>query len=149
MRGSSQCTDQYFAMIKSEFDTFSDPLVYTPGDNEWTDCHRANNGSFNPLERLAAVRSVFFPQPGVTFGKDPIHVQSQAAQCYVEYVSYTRAGVAFAAVHIIGSNNSLAPWTGNTGAGIRGPRPNGGRHPAHPGDLQSTPATTRIGLWSS
>ena len=42
--GSSWCTDTYFAMIRQQFDRFSDPLVYTPGDNEWTDCHRPNNG---------------------------------------------------------------------------------------------------------
>ena len=40
-------------MIRADFDRFADPLVYTPGDNEWTDCHRANNGGYNPLERLA------------------------------------------------------------------------------------------------
>src|SRR5262249_53286407 len=51
--GSSVCSDEYFSMIRSEFDQFTDPLVYTVGDNEWTDCHRANNGSYNPLERLA------------------------------------------------------------------------------------------------
>jgi hypothetical protein len=28
------------------------PAVFTPGDNDWTDCDRANNGGFNSLERL-------------------------------------------------------------------------------------------------
>src|SRR4051794_6991098 len=37
-----------FTQIKSNFDLFADPLVYTPGDNEWTDCHRANNGGHQP-----------------------------------------------------------------------------------------------------
>jgi len=27
---------------------------FVPGDNEWTDCHRQNNGSYDPIERLAA-----------------------------------------------------------------------------------------------
>ncbi|MCU1373562.1 MAG: hypothetical protein JWO68_848, partial [Actinomycetia bacterium] len=48
--GSSKCTDEYFQMIKTQFDRLEDPLVYTPGDNEWTDCHRANNGGYDPLE---------------------------------------------------------------------------------------------------
>ncbi len=112
--GSSQCTDQYFSMIRSDFDTFTDPLVYTPGDNEWTDCHRPNNGAFNPLERLTKVRQVFFPNPGRTLGARSTAVTSQAAQGYPENVSYERAKVAFAAVHIVGSNNSLVPWTGKT-----------------------------------
>lgn len=112
--GSSVCSDDYFAMIRIQFDRFVDPLVYTPGDNEWTDCHRVNNGSYKPLERLAAVREVFFPRPGKTLGQHSVRVRSQAEQGFVENVTYTRGDVGFAAVHIVGSNNSLAPWTGKT-----------------------------------
>ncbi|PZS33709.1 MAG: hypothetical protein DLM58_07160 [Pseudonocardiales bacterium] len=113
--GSSLCSDTYFAQIRSNFDQFRDPLVYTPGDNEWTDCHRANNGGYNPLERLSAVRTVFFPNPGYTLGRHSVAVTSQAAAGFPENVRYTRADVSFAAVHIVGSNNSLVPWTGHTG----------------------------------
>ena len=112
--GSSRCDDSYFLKIKKDFDTFVDPLVYTVGDNEWTDCHRLNNGAYNPLERLAAIRSLFFARPGSTLGRHPARVLSQASQGYPENVRYTRGEVAFAALHIVGSNNSLAPWTGNT-----------------------------------
>jgi hypothetical protein len=108
------CSDAYFTQVKAEFDKFSDPLVYTVGDNEWTDCHRSNNGAYDPLERLAKIRSTFFPTPGFTLGQHPAEVTSQAAQGFPEDVRYTRANVAFAALHIVGSN-SLAPWTGNTG----------------------------------
>jgi hypothetical protein len=112
--GSSQCTDEYFGQVKKEFDNFTDPLVYTIGDNEWTDCHRVNNGGYNPLERLAKIRSTFFPEPGQTLGKHSAKVDSQAAQGIPEDVRFSRADVAFAAVHVVGSNNSLAPWTGKT-----------------------------------
>jgi hypothetical protein len=100
--------------VKAQFDKFTDPLVYTVGDNEWTDCHRTNNGAYNPLERLAKIRSVFFPRPGYTLGVNAAKVTTQAAQGIPEDVRYTRANVAFAALHIVGSNNSLAPWTGKT-----------------------------------
>jgi hypothetical protein len=113
--GSSVCSDEYFQLIKSDFDQFEDPFVYTPGDNEWTDCHRPNNGGYNPLERLAKVRQVFFPNPaGHTLGQDSAHVRSQADLGIPEDVRWQRAGIAFAAVHVVGSNDSLAPWTGNT-----------------------------------
>src|SRR4051794_34060694 len=46
--GSSRCDTSYFRLIRSDFDGFADPLVYTPGDNEWTDCYRANNGGYQP-----------------------------------------------------------------------------------------------------
>jgi hypothetical protein len=112
--GSSTCDDTYFAAIRRQFDRFQDPLVYTPGDNEWTDCHRANNGGYNPLERLSAVRQLFFPRPGHTLGQHSVGVASQAQQGLPENVLYTRAGVTFAAVHVVGSDNSLVPWTGQT-----------------------------------
>jgi hypothetical protein len=112
--GSSVCSDQYFQLIKSDFDQFKDPLVYTVGDNEWTDCHRANNGAYNPLERLAKVRQIFFPVPGRTLGQRTATVRSQADLGIPENARWHRAGVTFAALHIVGSNNSLAPWTGNT-----------------------------------
>jgi Calcineurin-like phosphoesterase len=112
--GSSLCSDSYFQMIKSDFDQFVDPLVYTVGDNEWTDCHRPNNGGYNPLERLAKIRQVFFAQPGFTLGQHSVPVLSQAEQGIPEDVRWQRAGVAFAAVDVVGSNDSLAPWTGNS-----------------------------------
>lgn len=109
--GSSQCTDQYFAAIRKNFDSFALPLVYTPGDNEWTDCHRPNNGAYNPLERLAQVRHTFFPRPGTTLGQ-PMKVKSQVRQGYPENVNFQKQGIAFTAVNIPGSDNSMLPWSG-------------------------------------
>jgi len=108
--GSTTCTDERFAAVKTAFDTFKDPVVYTPGDNEWTDCHRANNGRYNPLERLNAVRSTFFAEPGSTLGRRPKKVEFQPS--LVEDVRWIESRVAFATLHVIGSNNGLAPWTG-------------------------------------
>ncbi len=111
--GSSACTDAYFLMVRLQFNRFYDPLVYTPGDNEWTDCHRPNNGGYDPLERLDALRDRFFEQPGTTLG-DEVPVNSQADRGYPENVRYRRAGASFSVVHVVGSNNGMAPWTGRT-----------------------------------
>jgi hypothetical protein len=112
--GSTTCDDAYFHQIRTQFDRFQDPLVYTVGDNEWTDCHRPNNGSYNPLERLQTIRQVFFDRPGHTLGQHSVGVASEAGQGLPENVTYSRAGVSFAALHVVGSDNSLLPWTGNT-----------------------------------
>jgi len=46
------------------FERFRDPVVYTPGDNEWTDCHKKKEFSSGaPLNELAAVRGLFFANP--------------------------------------------------------------------------------------
>jgi hypothetical protein len=117
--GSTVCSDEYFAQIRADFDQFTHPLVYTPGDNEWTDCHRANNGSYNPLERLAKLREDFFPAPGKTLGAT-MPVSSQADLGLPENVSFERNRVAFTAVNVPGSNNSTLPWTG---LGLNAPTP--------------------------
>jgi len=114
--GSSRCTDAYFDLIRSDFDTFEDPLVYTPGDNEWTDCHRVNNGAYDPLERLDRIRQVFFDEPGRTLGQKQLNVEAQAG--FPENVVYHRAEVTFVAANVPGSDNGLQPWSGlgNTAA---------------------------------
>ena len=42
--GSTVCSNEMFANRLELFNTFAHPLIYVPGDNEWTDCHRLNNG---------------------------------------------------------------------------------------------------------
>ena len=115
--GSTRCDDSYYSFIKGQFDRFRTPLVYTPGDNEWTDCHRVNNGAYQPLERLQTVRDTFFAQPGTTLGAK-LKVNSQAALGFPENVALREQGVSMAVVHVVGSNNDLNPWTGigNTAA---------------------------------
>jgi hypothetical protein len=108
--GSTRCDDAYFATIAGFFDRFRAPLVYTPGDNEWTDCHRPNNGAYDPLERLSKLREVFFAEPGETLGRREKRVIAQPG--YPENVLWLESKTVFAAVHVVGSNNSLAPWTG-------------------------------------
>jgi hypothetical protein len=110
--GSTPCTDERLTAVRDAFETLDDPLVYTPGDNEWTDCHRPAAGSYDPLERLDFVRQVYFAEPGATLGRREITVNAQPA--LVENVRWVRSRVAFATLHVVGSDNGLSPWTGNT-----------------------------------
>ncbi|WP_350005011.1 metallophosphoesterase [Pseudarthrobacter sp. WHRI 8279] len=109
--GSSVCSDEYFANIRTQFDTFEHPLVFTPGDNEWVDCHRTNNGAYNPLERLDRLREVFFNEPGKTLGAT-MPVKTQENLGLPENVRFAQNRVAFSVLNVQGSNNSLQPWTG-------------------------------------
>ncbi|MDH2442998.1 PKD domain-containing protein [Amnibacterium sp. CER49] len=104
------CSSSYYDSVKSMFDGFAMPFVYTPGDNEWADCHRATTGAGNPLDKLATVRSTFFPTPGTTMGKAPMAVTAQAG--YPENVRYGLGDVTFAALNLPGSDNDLDTWTG-------------------------------------
>src|SRR4051794_28097149 len=109
--GQTRCDDALFLMVRDMFATFDGALVYTPGDNEWTDCHRPNSGRFDPVERLARVREMFFADPTRSLGKAPIKVTPQSADAryakFIENARWERAGVVFATLHIPGSNNNL------------------------------------------
>jgi Calcineurin-like phosphoesterase len=113
---SSDCSTAYFELVRSLFDGFKDPFVYTPGDNEWTDCHVAskNNGLYTPTERLQVVRSLFYPVPGQTLGGRKKEVLTQADDpanaAYVENTMWMESQVVFAALNVTGSNDDLASW---------------------------------------
>jgi hypothetical protein len=112
--GSTLCSDEMFVDRLARFARIERPLVYTPGDNEWTDCHRINNGEYQPLERLARLRELFFALPGTTLGAVPMPVESQGRmpghEEFPENVRWSHNGVLFATLHIVGSNNATAPF---------------------------------------
>ena len=110
----------YNEKILAFFESFKDPFVYTPGDNEWTDGHKTKEFSSGaPLNELAAVRDLFFPNPGVTLGDRKMQVLTQAnafdpahpadAQ-FVENVMWEQEHLVFVTLNLPGSNNDGLPW---------------------------------------
>jgi hypothetical protein len=135
--GKQFCTEAYDRQIAGYWAAFADPLVYTPGDNEWTDCHKKAEGgnvtdpvtglpvdyaNGNPVANLGLVRSIFFPEAGATLGSGTLHTLSQATAYdpahpedaqYVENVMWQRKGFVFVTLNIPGgSNNDTDPWYG-------------------------------------
>lgn len=108
--GGDECSDEWNNAVLGYFNDFRTPLIYTPGDNEWTDCHRKSNGSYNPLERLDAIRSTYFPVAGQTLGEKKMRVHAQ--RNFPENVWFQRDNVTFVTAHIVGSNNGALPWKG-------------------------------------
>ncbi|MCU1504040.1 MAG: hypothetical protein JWM12_3394 [Ilumatobacteraceae bacterium] len=102
--GKQFCTEAYDRSIYDLWTQFADPLVYTPGDNEWADCHKAAQGggvynpatgaidpvldpltqqpvdyaAGDPVANLQLIRSIFFSRPGRTLGGGDGRVLSQA-----------------------------------------------------------------------
>lgn len=105
--GSSKCTDDVFTNAIKLFDGMRQPVVYIPGDNEWTDCHRLNNGGYDSQERLAHLRKVMFSKP-VSFGEKPIALESPKDQdsLYIENKRFSKNKVLFVSLNIPGSNNN-------------------------------------------
>jgi hypothetical protein len=114
--GSERCDETLIRRRFAMYETIRRPFIFTPGDNEWTDCHRVNNGSYYPLERLDFLRTLFYPTIGLTTGGQIRRVRSQAEGGafpeFVENVLFVKNSVLFASVHVVGSNNNLDPWSG-------------------------------------
>jgi hypothetical protein len=106
----SPCSDALFARRRAQFDASAHPLVYTPGDNEWTDCRHKSNGAADPLERLARLREVFFGSRGHLGGGtlQTVGEASPAPGCtaYPENRMWAHGGVRFATVNIPGPDNN-------------------------------------------
>lgn len=105
--GSSKCTDDVYTDAIKMFGQMTKPVVYIPGDNEWTDCHRLNNGGYDNLERLAHLRKTMFAKDG-TFGASslPVERQGKPGEKFVENMRYLFNGVMFVGLNVPGSNNN-------------------------------------------
>jgi hypothetical protein len=125
--GKQFCTQAYDQSVFDLWTQYKDPVVYTPGDNEWTDCQKSGEGGGttssyalgNPVANLDLVRSIFFANPGYTLGGRGKQVVSQAQvglgtdAKYVENVLWEQSKTVFVTLNIPGgSNNDADNWFG-------------------------------------
>ena len=108
--GNTLCEDNVYANNFAYFNSFLNPVIFTPGDNEWTDCHRANNGSIDPLERLELLRMLFF-DGNKSLGQNPIPLFKDLAP-YVENSIWRQRPAIFVTLHQPGSNNNRSRTNG-------------------------------------
>ena len=112
---NAPCSDELFLRRKAQFDRSPLPMVFTPGDNEWTDCGRASNGSGDPLERLARLRTIFFAG-GESLGARRLPMEAQdaclardgaACTCgpFPENRRWEHGGVVFATLNMQGGTD--------------------------------------------
>jgi hypothetical protein len=119
----SLCDDALYQQAVTYFNSLEAPAVFTPGDNDWTDCDRPSNGGYNSSERLAHERQVLFSTP-FTFGQHRMRQEVQAPP-YVENRRWNVEGVTYATLNIPGSCNNLcdvapnpAEWAARNAANI-------------------------------
>jgi hypothetical protein len=136
--GKEFCTETYNLGVFNQWKTGYTklPLIYTPGDNEWADCHKVKEGggAYNagtsvidyvtkdggsyangdPLANLTLIRSIFFPAPGKSLGSG-MSLHSQALEFdpahpadaqFVENVWFEKNGVLFFNINVPGGSNN-------------------------------------------
>lgn len=100
----SECSDALFAQRREWFGLSIHPFVFIPGDNEWTDCGRAQV-AYAPLERLARLRELFFAGD-TTLGRQPMRVERQMMRGYPEHQRWSVRQVLFATLNVPGPDNN-------------------------------------------
>jgi hypothetical protein len=107
---SMPCVDDNYKAIPSSFQSVRHPFILTPGDNDWTDCWPLQAQKVDPLELLAKVRTMFFPE-GRSLGQKSIAVKNQSADPqfakFRENLRWSMSNVTFVTVHIVGSNDNF------------------------------------------
>lgn len=105
--GAPPCPDELYTSSKAFFNTLEAPAVFTPGDNDWTDCDRLIGGqpAADSEERLNFERGVFFDTP-FTLGQRRLRQEVQAAP-YVENRRWAVRRVTYATLNVVGSCNNL------------------------------------------
>jgi hypothetical protein len=109
------CSDALYTQGLGYLNSLDGAAMFTPGDNDWTDCDRPANGGFNSLERLDHERQVFF-STARSLGRDPIKQEVQTTpsclgvsgptRC-VENRRWTVKDVTYATLNVQGSCNNL------------------------------------------
>lgn len=101
---SARCTDALFADRKSLFSSSPVPFIFTPGDNEWTDCRDLAAGGYDSLERLAHLRTLFFAEPA-SLGLQRLTTERQSA-AYPEHQRWRHGKVLFLTLNVPGPDNN-------------------------------------------
>jgi hypothetical protein len=108
---NAPCTDALFASRKADFERSAHPFILLPGDNDWVDCRRDSNGRMDPLERLNALRRLFYATPeSLGLRRMRLERQSDAGgefAAYAENTRWTMGGVVFVGLNIQASNDNV------------------------------------------
>lgn len=103
--GSQPCTDTLLKRNKQLLRNLTEqPFIYTPGDNEWTDCDRANlNPRYDELERLTFLKTLMYAEDYQQQAKQLTDYKTQSNM--LENARWQFADVEFMTLHIAGTHN--------------------------------------------
>jgi hypothetical protein len=105
--GGKSCTDDLLKEHKVLLSQiYPGKIIYTPGDNDWTDCDRSSLlYSFNELERLDFLIKLMFKTPPLLTNNLP-SIMAQHSQ--IENKLWINDRLAISTLHIVGTSNGRA-----------------------------------------
>jgi hypothetical protein len=124
--GDGPCSDSLYTNAIAGFNSLVRPLVWVPGDNDWTDCWgRYGPGTqpySDPIERLNHERSLF-ASTSQSLGQKTLTLTREASEggkyaLYSENVRWTYGPVIFLGLNVQGSNDNY-PYHDTDGPPLR------------------------------
>jgi hypothetical protein len=112
--GDGPCTDDLYTKALADFSTLEQPLVWVPGDNDWTDCWGrygpATMPFFDPLDRLALERALF-TSTGRSLGQRTLKLTRESDEgglyaLYSENIRWKLGPVVYLGLNVQGSNDN-------------------------------------------
>jgi hypothetical protein len=102
--GRARCDDSLYADRVQVFSASRVPLVYVPGDNDWSDCERVSNGGYAPLERLDKLRELFWSD-AFSLGQRKLPLDRQPG-AYREHSRFQHGPLLFVTLNLPGGGNN-------------------------------------------
>jgi hypothetical protein len=112
--GDGPCSDDLYTTAITNFNTLDRPLVWLPGDNDWTDCWGRYGATeapfFDPLDRLSLER-LLFTTTNHSLGRKTLKLtrESNEGGAYAEYSENVRwrfGPVVYLGLNVQGSNDN-------------------------------------------
>jgi hypothetical protein len=119
--GDGPCSDSLYTTALDNFNKLDRPLVFVPGDNDWTDCWGRYGPSTlpysDPEERLNFERVLFWSTDR-SLGRKTFELTRQTAEGYPENVRWKLGPVVYLGLNVQGSNDNFAYHDTETGSGV-------------------------------
>ncbi len=112
--GDGPCNDSLYTTSLANFNTLQHPLIWVPGDNDWTDCWgrygAAQAPYHDPIERLSFERQLFDPT-SQSLGKRTLTLSRESSEggqyaIYSENVRWVYGPVVYMGLDVQGSNDN-------------------------------------------
>jgi hypothetical protein len=119
--GDGPCSDALYYTALNHFNSLERPLIFVPGDNDWTDCWGrygpATLPYSDPEERLNFERSLFFATDR-SLGQHTLKITRQTVEGYPENQRWKLGPVVYLALNVQGSNDNFAYRDTEAGPGV-------------------------------
>jgi hypothetical protein len=112
--GDGPCNDSLYTTAQANFNTLQRPLIWVPGDNDWTDCWgrygAAQAPYHDPIERLNFERQLF-DSTSQSLGQHTLTLTRESAEggqysIYSENVRWVYGPVVYVGLDVQGSNDN-------------------------------------------